>query len=78
MNIYIACALTHVPREIFHEYSNWIHSLAKGLSQNNNVKYALINSDPELSKRPEGVLGIFRPKTTKCSGGRAVRGLQRG
>ncbi len=25
-----------------------------------------------------GVLGIFRPKTTKCSGGRAVRGLQRG
>lgn len=53
MNIYIACALTHVPREIFHEYSNWIHSLAKGLSQNNNVKYALINSDPELSKRPE-------------------------
>ena len=53
MNLYIACALTHVPREIFHEYSNWIHSLAKGLSQNNNVKYALINSDPALSKRPE-------------------------
>ena len=26
----------------------------------------------------DGVLGIFRPKTTKCSGGRAVRGLQRG
>ncbi|NUV10698.1 hypothetical protein MS6203_A00145 (plasmid) [Escherichia coli] len=26
----------------------------------------------------KGVLGIFRPKTTKCSGGRAVRGLQRG
>ena len=25
-----------------------------------------------------GVLGIFRPKTTKCSGGHAVRGLQRG
>ncbi|QQQ15866.1 hypothetical protein JJL53_24175 (plasmid) [Aeromonas media] len=27
---------------------------------------------------PDGVLGIFRPKTTKCSGGHAVRGLQRG
>ena len=27
---------------------------------------------------PYGVLGIFRPKTTKCSGGHAVRGLQRG
>lgn len=26
----------------------------------------------------DGVLGIFRPKTTKCSGGHAVRGLQRG
>ncbi|MDV1589259.1 arsenic metallochaperone ArsD family protein, partial [Klebsiella pneumoniae] len=35
-----------------------------------------------LAKNPQqflnGVLGIFRPKTTKCSGGRAVRGLQRG
>ena len=27
---------------------------------------------------PYGVLGIFRPKTTKCSGGPAVCGLQRG
>ncbi|WP_319950150.1 TetR/AcrR family transcriptional regulator [Klebsiella pneumoniae] len=27
---------------------------------------------------PGGVLGIFRPKTTKCSGGPAVCGLQRG
>ncbi|HBZ1977273.1 TPA: hypothetical protein MHM08_26375 [Klebsiella pneumoniae] len=26
----------------------------------------------------KGVLGIFRPKTTKCSGGPAVCGLQRG
>jgi len=25
-----------------------------------------------------GVLGIFRPKTTKCSGGPAICGLQRG
>ncbi len=35
---------------------------------------------PEHQARacPLGVLGIFRPKTTKCSGGRAVRGLQRG
>ncbi|WP_407215172.1 recombinase family protein [Enterobacter hormaechei] len=28
--------------------------------------------------RQIGVLGIFRPKTTKCSGGPAVCGLQRG
>jgi len=26
----------------------------------------------------KGVLGIFRPKTTKCSGGLSGRGLQRG
>ena len=31
-----------------------------------------------LNHNQFGVLGIFRPKTTKCSGGRAVRGLQRG
>ncbi|WP_205528209.1 hypothetical protein, partial [Klebsiella pneumoniae] len=30
------------------------------------------------AKRQHGVLGIFRPKTTKCSGGPAVCGLQRG
>ncbi|WP_100757170.1 Rop family plasmid primer RNA-binding protein, partial [Klebsiella pneumoniae] len=29
-------------------------------------------------KLHDGVLGIFRPKTTKCSGGPAVCGLQRG
>ncbi|MGR3884950.1 MULTISPECIES: EcsC family protein [Enterobacteriaceae] len=29
-------------------------------------------------KDDRGVLGIFRPKTTKCSGGPAVCGLQRG
>ncbi len=32
----------------------------------------------KLNELDLGVLGIFRPKTTKCSGGRAVRGLQRG
>jgi len=33
---------------------------------------------PAVGAFEVGVLGIFRPKTTKCSGGRAVRGLQRG
>ncbi len=44
-----------------------------------------MKSDVQLNLRAKesqraliGVLGIFRPKTTKCSGGRAVRGLQRG
>ncbi|MBS3714799.1 hypothetical protein JEQ37_28320, partial [Klebsiella pneumoniae] len=32
----------------------------------------------EMIKDQLGVLGIFRPKTTKCSGGPAVCGLQRG
>ena len=31
-----------------------------------------------LGKIHCGVLGIFRPKTTKCSGGLSGRGLQRG
>ncbi|ELD1719895.1 hypothetical protein QXC78_004641 [Escherichia coli] len=53
MNIYIACALTHVPRELFTEYCNWIHYIAQALSPNHNVQYALLNSDPQLAAKPE-------------------------
>ncbi len=41
-----------------------------------NVEHC--GADPGVEAFHIGVLGIFRPKTTKCSGGRAVRGLQRG
>jgi hypothetical protein len=53
MNIYIACALTHVPRDKFNEYSEWIHSIANSISIPHDVKYALINSDPQLAKKPD-------------------------
>lgn len=53
MNIYIACALTHVPRDKFHEYCYWIHSIANKLSPEHDVKYALINSDPQLALKPD-------------------------
>ena len=38
--------------------------------------WSCARADGQLSR--DGVLGIFRPKTTKCSGGPAVCGLQRG
>jgi hypothetical protein len=47
INIYIACSLTHVPRNLFNEYTSLIHEIAKNLSEY-NVKYALIDSDPQL------------------------------
>ena len=54
MNIYIACALTHVPRDIFHAYSSHIHELANRLKEDgHHVKYALVNSDPQLAKKPK-------------------------
>lgn len=49
--IYIACGLTHVPRETFDDYANSIHSLANNL-KNFEVKYALVNSDPQLGQLP--------------------------
>jgi hypothetical protein len=54
MNIYIACALTHLPRGQFKTYSSYIHDLANKLKkQRHDVKYALINSDPQLAKKGE-------------------------
>lgn len=55
MNIYIACGLTHVPREHFAEYTRFLHKLASALMQDNSnheVKYALVNSDPQLADKP--------------------------
>lgn len=55
MNIYISCALTHVPRKIFEGYSSYIHDLANKLKEiGHSVKYALEDSDPQLSEKPEG------------------------
>jgi len=54
MKIYIACALTHVPRgEIFEEHIAFIHGLAEKLkSAGHEVMYALVNSDPQLASKP--------------------------
>jgi len=54
MKIYIACALTHVPRgEIFEEHVAFIHELAGNLkSAGHEVMYALVNSDPQLASKP--------------------------
>jgi hypothetical protein len=54
MKIYIACALTHVPRgAIFEEHVAFIHQLARELkSAGHEVMYALVNSDPQLASKP--------------------------
>lgn len=53
MKLYIACALTHVPRQHFREYSDFQHQLAACLSgMGHQVRYALVNSDPQLSSKP--------------------------
>ena len=55
MKTYIACGLTHVPRSLFDEHASFIHQLAKALRDqysDADVKYALINSDPQLSAKP--------------------------
>lgn len=54
MKIYIACALTHVPRgAIFDEHVAFIHELARTLkSIGHEVMYALVNSDPQLASKP--------------------------
>lgn len=54
MKIYIACGLTHVPRNEFHTYVQMIEDLAEFLnfSLSCEVKYALKDSDPQLSHMP--------------------------
>jgi hypothetical protein len=54
MRIYIACALTHVPRgAIFEEHVAFIHELAENLKgAGHDVMYALVNSDPQLASKP--------------------------
>lgn len=55
MRIYIACGLTHVPRGIFEAYVGFLHGLAAGfrrLPEVSSVKYALVDSDPQLSLKP--------------------------
>jgi hypothetical protein len=54
MKIYIACGLTHVPRETFVAYTAFIHGLANALKATgaHHVTYALVNSDPQLAEKP--------------------------
>jgi hypothetical protein len=54
MKIYIACALTHVPRgTIFEEHVAFIHGLAETFKNaGHDVMYALVNSDPQLATKP--------------------------
>ena len=55
MKIYLACGLTHVPRDLFPAYTSYLHSLAQALVAIENdctVKYALLNSDPQLAEKP--------------------------
>ena len=55
MKIYIACGLTHVPRELFAEHVAFIHTLAGTLkAAGHEVEYALVNSDPQLASKPFG------------------------
>jgi hypothetical protein len=53
MRIYVACGLTHVPRNRFEEYAAFIHALAGRLEgDGHEVNYALRDSDPQLEEKP--------------------------
>jgi hypothetical protein len=55
VKIYLACGLTHVPREVFPGYTAYLHSLVHALAaigSDCTVKYALLNSDPQLAEKP--------------------------
>jgi hypothetical protein len=55
VKIYLACGLTHVPRNVFPAYTTYLHSLAQALAtigSDCTVKYALLNSDPQLAEKP--------------------------
>lgn len=54
MKIYIACGLTHVPRSEFPTYVSLIKGIASFLTNTicAEVRYALRDSDPQLSQKP--------------------------
>ncbi|MBX3114156.1 MAG: hypothetical protein KF836_06280 [Fimbriimonadaceae bacterium] len=54
MKIYIACGLTHVPRDEFQAYVSFLELLVDGLAnlEKTKVKYALRDSDPQLAHKP--------------------------
>jgi len=54
MKIYLACALTHVPRDEFDDYVRFLHDTAEHLKRElgAEVKYALRDSDPQLAEKP--------------------------
>jgi hypothetical protein len=53
VRIYIACGLTHVPRDKFQHHVMFIHTLALELERSGcEVRYALRDSDPLLATRP--------------------------
>ena len=54
MKIYIACALTHVPRgAIFDEHVAFVHSLAEMLKgAGHEVMYALVNTCARQQRSP--------------------------
>jgi len=53
VRIYIACGLTHVPRNKFLKYTRFIHTIAQAVSSSGaEVRYALKDSDPRLAEKP--------------------------
>ena len=53
-NAYVACGLTHVPKAVFEEYVGVIHAIASATRdavEGLTVKYALVDSDPQLEQR---------------------------
>lgn len=54
MKIYLACGLTHVPRDEFESYVELLHKMAEHMAINfkADVKYALKDSDPQLAHKP--------------------------
>jgi hypothetical protein len=55
MRLYIACGLTHVPRDRFDGYVHFIHELARALAlAGHDIRYALRDSDPQLATKPFG------------------------
>ncbi|WP_197018340.1 nucleoside 2-deoxyribosyltransferase [Sphingomonas sp. URHD0057] len=55
MKIYLACSLTHLPQQHFGRYVSYLHALAaslRGIGGVEAVKYALLDSDPQLKERP--------------------------